>query len=132
MTDLSQEQIKCVVSSYLLGVSHFGEDRSQTDVLGQLFCFAVHHVLEEEQRGTGRSRAEILTELAERTREQVLPDTHDAFVNLREEEFSRLFDAVLAVAEEAGLARDKLVEGLASVNEIIDYFGKLEADDASP
>lgn len=129
MSGFSREQFKTVVTTYLMGTSHFEEQRSQPDVLGQLFCFAVRDVLEQEMQGSGRSRTEIVQDLAERTRDQVLPDTYRALAGLREEQFNRLYDAVLAVAKDSGLAWHELVEGLSAVNEIIDYFSKQQTDE---
>jgi hypothetical protein len=38
MPDFSQQQLKTVMTAYLLGTSHFDEDLPQLDALGQLFC----------------------------------------------------------------------------------------------
>lgn len=129
MSDFTPAQIKVVVTAHLLGASHFDQSCSQPDVLGQLFCYAVRDVLEEEMQMTGRSRAEILKDLAQQTASQVAPDTYEAFASLREEEFDRLYSAVLNVADQSHLTTSELLDGLAAVNAIMDEFVSHGSDD---
>jgi hypothetical protein len=42
--------VKVVAAAYLLGATHFGENQPQENVLGQMFCYAVRNVLQEETR----------------------------------------------------------------------------------
>ncbi len=104
MLDLSQEQIRAVVSMYLMGISHFDADHPQADALGQLFCFAAREVLEEEKVGSGKPRSEILADIARQARPQVLPETYEAFCSLQEDEFDRLLQPVLDETEESGVS----------------------------
>ncbi len=132
MNDFSQEQIRVVASAYLLGTSHFDEDHPQSDVLGQLFCYAVRDVLTAELQGTGTNHKEVLWALAEEAQPQVLPETYRAFAELSEEEFAELLTAVLEVADQSQLTRQELIDGLSSVNDIVDYFASETADGEEP
>ena len=131
MLDLSQEQIRAVVSMYLMGISHFDADHPQADALGQLFCFAAREVLEEEKVGSGKPRSEILADIARQARPQVLPETYEAFCSLQEDEFDRLLQPVLDETEESGVSRAELLAALSSINEVIDYFLQSPPPDAS-
>lgn len=123
-TKYPQDIIKVVVAAHLLGATHFGENQPQPDVLGQMFCYAVLNVLQEEIQGTERNRMEILCALAERVRPQILPKTYQAFCNLSQEEFDSMFDAVISVANKSELTLSELMNGLSSVNQIMDDFLK--------
>jgi hypothetical protein len=113
-----------VVAAYLLGATKFGENQPQENVLGQVFCYAVRNVLQEEIQGGDRSRMEIISALADQVRPQILPETYQAFCSLSQEEFESMFDAVISAANESELTLSELINGLSSVNQIMDEFLK--------
>jgi hypothetical protein len=114
----SENIIRAVFSTYLLGTTYFDND-SNADVLGQLLCYAARDWLRNEVDAQDLPLESILQDLVERTKDQVPQDVMDQFGRLTLKQLESFFKVTKETMKLQNVTHQEMIKGLTNVNVII-------------